>query len=97
MTEPAPTQSEPVRILDLLELARRQQWGKINEIITFFDTERLRRLESFLAERVAAEAYHINGYHPWQRAMADLLQRIESLIAARETRDDWQILEDAVI
>lgn len=97
MTEPEPIQPEPIRIIDLLELARRQEWGEINGIITLFDTARLRRLAAFLALRVEAEAYKINGYHPWRRAMVDLLLRINSLIATRESRDDWQTLESAVI
>ncbi|MGH3821838.1 MAG: hypothetical protein ACRDRA_03195 [Pseudonocardiaceae bacterium] len=99
MTEPEFTQPEPepVRIIDLLELARRQEWGQINGIITFFDTERLHRLAAFLTKRVEGDAYDVNGYYPWQRAMVDLLQRLNSLIAAREARDDWQTLENTVI
>jgi hypothetical protein len=100
--QPDPTGSElagpdPIRIIDLLELARRQEWVEINGIITFFDTARLRRLADFLAVRAKGETYRVNGYYLWERAIIDLLQRVNNLIAARDSRDDWQYLERAEI
>ena len=86
MTAPEPTGPTPIRIIDLLDMARRQQWGEINGIITFFDTERLRRLAAFLGSRVDGGMYKINGYYEWERAMVDLLARLNSLIAARVSR-----------
>lgn len=87
---------EPIRIIYLLELARRQEWGEINRVITAIDTKRLRELADFLAARVDGDRYG-RGYHPWKRAMVDMLQRTRSLIAARDTRDDWPTLETAEI
>ena len=97
MTGSGSTRPERVRIIDLLDMARRQKWAEINRIIVFLNTERLRRISDLLAARIEAETYRINGYHQWQRAMVDLLQRLNHLIASREARDDWQTFENTVI
>jgi hypothetical protein len=97
MTPPDPPQPEPIRIIDLLDMARYQKWGEINAILPFLSVERLRRLADFLKARIGRETYKINGYYQWQRAMVDLLERVNSLIAAREARDDWSTLENTMI
>jgi len=91
------TQPQPVRIIDLLDLARCQQWQQVGAIMGSVDHARLCRLKVFLVERVDSGIYVTMGYYEWHRAMVDLLEYLKQLIGRRDATADWPTLITAVI